>query len=140
MKLLIRFLLPLCILLLSGISRLYAHENQDCIVCSPVQYVTEAESARTGAGQSSQILLSKSSSSNTQKESRALVAEVVEVEEEKMLSKRKHLENSSHFVASCYSLLWGYFYCIPAKHALLSSCSFYLPSTRRYLLFRVFRL
>lgn len=139
-KLLIRFFLSLCILLLSGYSQLYAHTYQDCICHSSKKILLSPEHASFGAVQNNQTLLLKSASSITENENSKLVATAFECEDEESISFKKFLENSNYFTTVFHALVFGFFCLFLKKRLLSSKHSIYFSSYKWYLLFCVFRI
>lgn len=147
-KFLIRFLLSLSILLLSGYSYLYAHSHQEGAFSSLKKNLKEADQSGVSFFRSSSAFTIQSSSSNTEKPPVKIeAAEIIEIEEEedkdendKLIALKKHSESSNHFAAIFNDLVFGSLFqgdCI--DFPFWKSFSYH-SSYRLYLIFRVFRI
>ncbi len=137
---LVRFLLSLCVLLLSEYSQLYAYPSQECNSTSFIKTSKESEQARLEFIQHDQPLIISSSPAVTERENAKInAAEIVE-EDYISISFKKYLESSHFFTALFYALTFGY--CCRFIKTCLPSCkhSIYFSSYKWYLIFRVIRL
>ncbi|CAN5915810.1 hypothetical protein BH24BAC1_BH24BAC1_10490 [soil metagenome] len=133
----LKYLLSLCILLLSVYGQLYAQTYQEFDRSSLIQILKGTELASYGIQQND--LASTYSSSDRE---RHLNLEATDIEEEKnkFASSRKKVASSIFFSAAFFALLLANFFCY-VKTCLLSCKHFsYTLSKRRYLIFEVFRI
>lgn len=139
--LLVRFFLSLCIFLLSGYSPLSARSYQEDIVFKTVVESLQAPtSANPGSIEHPQTFIDKTSSSRAQSQSIKLDFAENEIEEDELLSARKHAGSSYYMAIALCALVLGYlFSCI--KQSLVSSGHYsYITSYRWYIVFSVFRI
>lgn len=113
MRVLIRFLLSLCFLLLRGYFPLYAHAYHARACCSSKKILEQSAQAGFVAVQNKD-LIRKATSSNTGKVIDRIKAEEVEDEDESF-SLRKHADISSYFIGFFYAHVLGYFLCCKQK-------------------------
>ena len=137
-KLLIRFFLSLCIILLSGYSQLYAHTYQDGIRHSSIKALLKSEHAGIGKLQNTQALPHKFSSSVT--ENLKLSVAEIEEEDDELVSFKKLLEHSNYFTAVFYALVFGCLGLFLLKRLPAGKHALYFSSFKLYLLFRVIRI
>ena len=137
-KLLIRFFLSLCIILLSGYSQLYAHTYQDGIRHSSIKALLKSEHAGIGKLQNTQALPHKFSSSVT--ENLKLSVAEIEEEDDEFISFKKLLEHSNYFTAVFYALVFGCLGLFLSKRLSSDKHSFKFPTCKLFLLFRVIRI
>jgi len=135
-----KYLLSLCILLLSVYSQLYAHTYRDGISHSSLKNQINSEQARFGTGQNSPVLARKFVLSVTEKESLKIGVAEIEEEDNKLISFKKYLKNSNYFSTVFYALVFGFLGLFLRIH--LPSCkhSLNFPSYKLFLLFRVIRI
>ena len=137
-KLLIRFFLSLCVILLSGYSQLYAHTYEDGIRHTSIKVLLKSEHASFGKVQNNQALPHKFSSSVT--ESRKLSVAEIEEEDDEFISFKKLLEQSNYFAAVFYALVFGCLGLFLSQRLPSGKHALYFPSCKLFLLFRVIRI
>lgn len=138
-KFLIRFLLSLCILLLSGYSHLHAHAYQELSSYALIKNLKGSEHVSFRTVQNVQTFISSLSPSVTEKSFKVEAAEIEE-EENKSVSFKKYLENSNYLTAVFYVLALAYFFRYIKTSLLFCKHFSYTLSQRRYLIFHVFRI
>lgn len=137
---LIKYLLPLSILLLSVYGQLAAHTYKESTFYSPIKnHLRGSAYAFLGTLQNGQAFITKSSSSDPEKKLK-IAATLIEKEENELHSSKKYVE-SSHFLTSIFctqlleylfrSIHKGFLFC---KH--FSNTSSY----RWHLIIQVFRI
>lgn len=134
-----KYLLSLCILLLSVHSQLYAQPGQGFAGISLTKGSVGSGLAGYGTLQADQASKLRYFSPGTD-ESLRLEATDIEEEEDESVSFKKILASGDYFAAALYSLLLALFFC-HFKTGLRHCKQFsHNSSKRRFLLFQVFRI
>jgi len=135
----LKYLLSLCILLLSVYSHLYAQTYQGFTSYSLLKKLKGSEHASIGAVQNDQAFSFKYASPVPEK---SFKVEATDIEEEdyKFISFKKYLESNSYFTAAFYALALAFFFRYIKTSLLFCKHFSYTLSQRRYLLFQVFRI
>ena len=139
-KIIVKFLLCLCLLLAGGYGQLHAHAYNDCVCFSPLKMTKKTEVANFCPVQNRPATFFIQSAS-TGKENPVYRMEVAEkeAEEYESASSKKHHEISNYFTtrfdAQAVENLFGDLKCLPfGKH------SSFMSSYRCHLVLQVFRI
>lgn len=136
-KLLVRYLLSLCILLLSGYSQLLAHEYH---ISSP-GLCERIEQPGVDLGANSASSVKRLAASETQ---RILFIDAVEGKDEDehdfISAKKKHLDNPEYYATVFCALTRGYFQRCIQEILPFSGCFSDASPFRRHLILQVFRI
>ena len=140
-KTLIKYLLSLCILLLSGYGHLSAHAYKESTFYAPLKNLQGSAQVSFDFVKNDQTFIIGSSSSGTEKENCIIEATDIkenEEEEYELISFKKHLASSNFFTAIFCALTFGYFYCTFKKILPFWNRLSYITSYRWYVVFQVF--
>ncbi|GEO05954.1 hypothetical protein AAE02nite_36180 [Adhaeribacter aerolatus] len=139
-KAFLKYLLPLCIVLLAFLGQLTAHAPTDSAYLSPVNQLKRSVQASLALGQPEYSFLIKATDSDTRKGSKIVATVEKEAEEVESSSAKKFLESSTFFTAVLSGQIFAYLFKSLEKY--LAFCKSYssFSSHRWYLLFRVFRI
>ncbi|WP_159799417.1 hypothetical protein [Flavobacterium sp. MK4S-17] len=143
MKKLLKFFLPLYILLLSGLSTLHAHAIQDCITFCITQNAGSVKSNIPSHLQNTADAGLKSSGiiSATLEQNSRLVLKHHEIEEFELTSSVKKLDLNSYYTSPFNNWLLPVHLCRYDKDCFnFAKQLITFPTCRRYVLFRVFRI
>lgn len=102
---LIKYLLILCIILLSGSIQLFAHKAMESALCSTSLAMTDH--ARVDIEHEHAFNIQSASPNTEKKESKVFVPNIV-LEEDESDSFEKNLGSSNFFTAFFYALVFGY--------------------------------
>jgi len=136
-KAILKYLLTLCILLLSVYSHLYAHAYQELPCHSHTQRFKGAVHASLGTSHNDQGFNPRYSLSDSEKSFR-LEATDIEEEDYGFVAFRKYLESNYYFTAVFYAIALAFFFRYIKTSLLFCKHFSYTLSKRRYLLFQVF--
>ena len=135
----VKYLLLLCILLLSVHSQLYVHSGQGFARITVTKGSEGPGPAHYGTLQAEQAFKVRYFSPSPE-ESLRLEAADIEEEEDEVVSFKKFLERSGYLAAAFYSLLLALFFRYFKTSLLFCKHISYNSSKRRYLVFQVFRI
>ncbi|WP_125185464.1 hypothetical protein [Botryobacter ruber] len=138
MKVIVKYLLTLCFLLLSGYSHLSAYSSQQAISGSPASSLSESAYASQETEQDRNI--SFSTSSYSEKRNHRIDAAEIEAEEDKLLSFKKFLENSKFLTAVIYAFISGILFRYLSQGFRFYKHFSHLTSYRWHILLQVFRI
>jgi hypothetical protein len=136
-KALMKYLLSLCILLLSGYGHLYAQPHQEGTT-HPLKGVVHAASIGTLQHDLAAIL--KVSKPSAEKERNNLYSTESEKEEDESLSFHKIVDNTHFIAAVFYAHALALLLSVLARVLHFCKHFSYFSSHRLYLIFRVFRI
>ncbi|WP_345160448.1 hypothetical protein [Pontibacter saemangeumensis] len=135
----LKYLLFLCVLLLSVHSQIYAQSSQEFSRISLAKVSNGSELASYGAIQADQPLKVRYFSPSSG-DSFKLEATDIEEEEDEFVSIQKFLESNNYLAASLYALILAFFFRYIKRSLLFCKQISYNSSLRRYLIFQVFRI
>ena len=141
-KAFLKYLLILCILLLSGYGHLSAQISKENTVGSTIKSLYGLEVASIHTTQKDQTLVvSSSSSSGTAKENhKKVVTAEYEIEEDDSVSFKRFLETNSYLTAIVYAFTFAYlFRCINKCFSITKHLS-HFSSYRWHIVIQVFRI
>lgn len=135
-----RFLLPLCILLLSIYSQVFAHTLEKRAFFSQTENLRASEHAAPGTLQAEQAFITKPSSTGTERKQVAEAA-CIEIEEDESLSSRKHA-GVNYYITSifCAQVLEFFLRSNLNKGFSFSKHFSIISSCRWHLVIQVFRI
>jgi len=139
-KAFIKYLLPLCIFLLSGMGQLSAHAQKGSAYYASSKNLKGSAYARIGTAQPDLTTSIKSSLFNTKKVKNRLAAAENEREEDELITFKKNAESSDFFTAVFYTQVLEYLFSYQKSFLAFCKQFSYYSSHRWYLLFRVFRI
>ncbi len=138
-KALLKYLLSLSILLLSGYSQLTAHPYKESTFHSPIRNLNEAEHATCGIEQYDHSFIIKSSSPDEEKKNYKIdVAENEVEEEDEIVFSRKHFQSGNYAASIFFAQTFKRFF--NGKKILPFYKYFSRTLSCRYLIFEAFRI
>ena len=138
MKALLRYFLPLCILLISGYRPLSAHTAQESSFSSSISRTSTEEKTTFNTAQFDHAsIFSTSSSDNSNQGTKKLITTKIEIEEEESSSFKNYLDSANLIVAIIYAFISGYLFRYLIKCFLIAT---HFAHYRRHIILQVFRI
>jgi hypothetical protein len=140
-KALLKHILPLCILLLSGYNQILAHAHQEVSFYTPIKETIGVEVAKLSGVQSELTSFTDlPTSGSAQKNHKKIVATEFENEEDKLHALKKLLESSEYIAAVLYAFISAFLFLYLCKGLLLCKLFFPISSYRRHIVLQIIRI
>jgi len=140
-KALAKYLLLLCVILLSGYGQLSARTSKESAIHAQTKYDKESENVTSDNVQKDNAcIITSSTRSDTKKERQEICVAKNEVEEDEVDSSKKHVERNYVSLSNFYALSQECFL-LYIKNSLTFCKRFsYFTSYMRYIIFQVIRI
>jgi hypothetical protein len=137
-KAFLKYILPLCILLVDGYSHMYANSYQDCVNYTSVRNYENNEYTRARPILEARTLAFRYHVPGSKSDDDKICVQKNEEETHEVNFVKKNVENSHNF-SSFYSRSTRYFHCnISIRSYFCELCSYY--SSIRYIILRMIRI
>lgn len=140
-KALLRYFLPLCILLLSGYRPLSAHTVKESTFLSFLnKSIAEETATLCSTKVEHAVIVSTSSSGTANKSQKKLFIAENEIEEDKWISLKALLDSANYIAAILYAFIAGYLFRYLTKCFLTAKHLAHFSSYRWHIILQVFRI
>ncbi|MCJ8167417.1 hypothetical protein MKJ04_21430 [Pontibacter sp. E15-1] len=140
-KAVLKYLLPLIILLVSGYRPLSAHAAKESASYASLEKIAEPETITFRASQFEEATVFNTSSSGSAKENhRKLITAEYEIEEDESLSLKAFLDSANYIAAILYAFICGYLFRFLSKYFAHSKYLAHFSAYRWHLNLQVIRV
>ncbi|MDG3581252.1 MULTISPECIES: hypothetical protein [Galbibacter] len=140
MKLLLKFFISLCVILISGFGQLYAHSSQDAVAYSSIRSLENFTHTNYCVLQDAHDPNAVSFSPGLEKRDHKIEITESEVTEEELISFKKDSEIADYLTSLWQLNAYKYAFLNNRKTTFLDKQTSYLSSFRWYIVFRVIRI